>query len=113
MSQVGGNAPKSDPFDELSSYVGMYLPFPRYNGRDYGWWNNLMHKWLIVIHLTAISPMTSRDATAETPEIKRCGKYAAKEGLRYVEEVIMPVDPEAAKGPLKEFRQWNIEYNMG
>ncbi|GAA5840276.1 hypothetical protein JCM5353_002809 [Sporobolomyces roseus] len=104
--------PEPDAFNMLASYVQKWLPFPDYDEKQF-WWTDLMHKWLIVVHLTAISPWTMENATAETLDIRRCGKYAAKEGLRFVEDVILEVDPEAAAGPLAEFKQWNREYNMG
>ncbi|GAA6013426.1 hypothetical protein JCM11491_006073 [Sporobolomyces phaffii] len=108
---AGQDQEEPDSFDLLASYVEKHLPFPRYDKR-FEWWTPLMHKWLIVVHITALLPYNRLGPRShETRELERCGKWAAEEGLRFVREVIAPVDAVAAQGPLREFTQWTRDYS--
>lgn len=71
-----------------------------------------MHKWLVVLHVTANLPYDDHDdpRAANAAENTKCGKFAANDTYRFIREEIFPVDPIAAQGPLREFIQWKLEY---
>jgi hypothetical protein len=97
-------------FVQLSSYIEVYLPFPRYSPETHDWWTDLMHRWLAITYLADELEDGVRRTDPRAKEVHECGKWVANDTLRFIREVIVPNDPEAAKGPLKEFLQWTMEY---
>jgi hypothetical protein len=109
---VANDSPEPNSFDLLASYVQVHLPFPRYD-KTQSWWSPLLHKWLNVVHITALlAELKDRPQSPEAGILKRCGKFTVMDGLRYIKEEIVPVDRVAAQGPLNEFSQFSLEYAM-